>query len=117
MLLQKRFTLVCKFLKVAHTKATLDKNRVLVTKRGVVRWVRPAIEHAQDVPLVIEARSGVYFYGLLVQSLFLCSTFCFNFVICFSLFCFVCVLFSKKESFGVGLSFDFFVFYLIVVKI
>ena len=88
-----------------------------VTKRGVARWVRPAIEHAQDVPLVGEARSGVFFNGVFVQSLFLCSTFCFIFITCFSLFCFRCVLFSKKKSFGMVLSFEFFVCYLIVVKL
>ena len=62
----------------------------------IVRWIRLAIEHPQDVPLVGEARSGVYFDGLFVQSLFLSSTFCFIFITCFSLFCFGCVLFSKK---------------------
>ena len=42
-----------------HTRATLGKNREWVTKRDEARWVRPAIEHAHDVPLVGEARSGV----------------------------------------------------------
>ena len=28
-------------------------------ERGLARWVRPAVEHAQDFPLVGEARSGV----------------------------------------------------------
>ena len=88
-----------------------------VTKRGVARWVRPAIEHAQDVPLVGEARNGVYFYGLFVQSPFLCSTFCFVFITCFSLFYFGCVLFSKIEPFGFVLSFDFFTFYSVVVRL
>ena len=78
----------------------------------VARWVRSAIEHAQDVPLVGETRSGVYFYGLFVQSLFICSTFCYIFITCFSLVSFGCVLFSKKESFGMGLSSYFFVLYL-----
>ena len=85
-------------------------------KRGGARWVRLAIEHAQGVLLVGEARSGVYFYGLFVQSLFFCSTFCFIFITCFSLFCFCCVLFSKVEPFGLGSSFNFFVS-LIVVKL
>ena len=47
-------------------------------------------------------------------SLFICSTFCFELIICFSLFCFGCVLFSKTESFRLGLCFDFFVFYFIL---
>ena len=43
-------------------------------------------------------------------------TYSFNFITCFTLFCFGSVLFSKIDSFGLGLSFDFFVFWLIVVK-
>ena len=35
----------------------------------------------------------------------------------FLFFCFGCVLFSKIESFGLGLSFDFFVFYFVLVKL
>ena len=89
-----------------------------VGKQSVVvaQWVRPAIEHAHEIPLVGEARSGLYFCGLFVQSLFICSTFCFIFNTCFSLFCFGCVFFSKMESFGLGLSFDIFVFNLVSVK-
>ena len=62
----------------------------------VARWVKPVIEHAQDVPLVGEVTSGLYFYGLFVQSLFICSTFCFSFITCFF---FVLVLsFSQKKQ-------------------
>ena len=39
----------------------------------------------------------VTFYHLFGQSLFICSTFCFIFIRCFSLFCFGCVLSSKVE--------------------
>ena len=41
----------------------------------------------------------------------------FRFITCFSLFCFGCVLFSKIESFGLVLSFDFFTFYSVVVRL
>ena len=85
----------------------MAKNECGSQRVVVARWVRPAIEHAQDRPLVRETRSGVYFYGLFLQSPFLCSTFCFFFITCLSLFCFGCVLFSKIESFGLVLSFDF----------
>ena len=82
----------------------------------LARWVRPAIEHAQDVRLFGEARSGLYCYGLFVQSLFICSIFCLILNTCFSLFCFGCVLFSKIEYFGLGFCFDFFVFYFVFKK-
>ena len=38
-------------------------------------------------------------YGLFLQSLFICSAFCNFFILCFSLFCFGCVFFSKVQSF------------------
>ena len=74
----------------------------------------PAIERAHDVPLDGEARSGLYFCGLFVQSLFICSTFCYIFITCFSLFCSVCVLFSKIKSFGFGTFFSFLRFFVLV---
>ena len=115
MLSQSCLTLVRLFFKSrSNTRATLGINRVWVTKRGVARWVRPTIEYDH---LAGEARSGVYFYGLFVQSLFLCSIFCFIFLTCFSLFWFGCVLFSKIRSFGLSLFFHYFVFYLIVIKL
>ena len=52
-----------------------------------------------------------------MQSLFLCSTFLFVLITYFFSFCFDCVLFSKIVSFGLVLSFDFFVFYLILVRL
>ena len=82
-----------------------------------MRWVRPAIEQAQVFPLVGGARSRLYFYSLFVQSLFICSTFCYIFITCFSLFCFGCVLFSKIESFGLGLSYVFFYFCFVLIKL
>ena len=60
---------------------------------------------------------GVFLWSLFMQSLFLCSTFSFVLFTCFSPFCFGLVFFSKKGSFGLDLSFEFFVFYLIVVKL
>ena len=36
---------------------------------------------------------------------------------CFSLFCFGCVRFSKKETFSMGLSVDFFMLHFVVVKL
>ena len=52
-----------------------------------------------------------------MQSPFLCSTFRFVFISCFLSFCCGCVLFSKIESFGLVLFFDFFVFYSFVVRL
>ena len=66
-------------------------------------WVRPGV--------------GLIFYGLFVQSPFLCSFFYSFFMICFLLICFGCVLFSKTESFCLSSSFDFFVFYLFVLRL
>ena len=42
---------------------------------------------------------------------------CEIFITCFSLFCFGCVLFSKIASFVLGVSFDFFVFYFVLIKL
>ena len=87
-----------------------------VTKRGVVRWVRPTIEHAQASGWR-DQEWGIFLWSLCAESLFVFNILFRFSVICFSLFKFGCVLFSKTESFGLDLSLDFFVFYLIVVKI
>ena len=63
--------------------------------------------------MVGEAR-GIFLWSLCAETIFV---FYFVFITCFSLFCFDCVLFSKMESFGLGLSFNFFVFYWILVKL
>ena len=59
--------------------------------------------------------------GIILKSLCAGSLFVFNllfrFLTVFSLFCFDCVLFSKFESFDLVLTFDFFVFYSIVVRL
>ena len=63
-----------------------------------------------------EARSGLYFYGLLCRvSLYIQPCVTFSFLV-FLLF-FGCVLFSKIESFVLGLSFDFLLFYLVLMKL
>ena len=82
----------------------------------IARCVGGPIEHAQDVPLVDGARSGLYFMVSLC-SLFIRSTFCYIFITCFSLFCFSCDLFSKVETFVLGLSFDVSVFYSVLIKL
>ena len=91
------------------SETTLGKNRVWVTKHGVERWVSPAIEHAQDVSLVGETRSEAFFMVSFCRVSF-CVQFLVSFLLLVFLF-FVSVLFSKIESFGLGLSFDFFVFF------
>ena len=59
--------------------------------------------------------------GIILKSLCAGSLFVFNllfrFLTVFSLFCFDCFLFSKFESFDLVLTFDFFVFYSIVVRL
>ena len=56
----------------------------------------------------------IFMVSLCRVSLFV--RFFFNFITCFSLLCFG-FLFSEIESFGLGLSFDFFVFYLVLAKL
>ena len=87
----------------------------------VARWVRPAKQHAQDVPLVGEARCGFYFSPLSAESLYTFNlllqfhyVFFFFFLRVFLYF--GCFFFSKEESFVLGLSFAFFVFYLVSVN-
>ena len=78
LLSQKRFILV--FLKESLTLEQLSAKIECGSQSVVVaRWVRPAIEHSQNVPVVGEERSGLYFYGLFVQSRFICSIFCYIF--------------------------------------
>ena len=58
----------------------------------------------------------MFLWSLCAESLFVLNLL-FHFLnLFFSFFCFDCVLFSKIESFGLGLTFEFFVFHLIVVK-
>ena len=74
----------------------------------VARWVRPAIEHAQDVLSGGLGQEGEYDFVLV----FLGVLFCVNFF-CYIIFCFpfvpLVVSFSQKSNcFGLGLSCDFF---------
>ena len=62
----------------------------------VARWVRPAIEHAQDVPLVGEARSvGLFLWSLCAESLFVVNLL-FRFYYYFFSFLVLAVSFSQK---------------------
>ena len=71
----------------------------------VTRWVRPAIERAQDVPLF-----GYIFMVLLCRVSLFVQPFVTILLLVFSLFCFGCVLFLKIDYFVLDLIFDFIVF-------
>ena len=82
----------------------------------VARWVRPAIEHAQDVFWLVRPGVGYNFALFFVGSCFVFNLLCI-FYYWFFPFCFGCVLFSKIKSFGLGLFFNFFVFYSFVFRL
>ena len=83
-------------------------------KRGLAGWMRPAIEHAQDVvnwwvrPVV-----GVLFYFNFEQSHFLCTTFFYQLIFSFALS--LC-LFSKTSCCNLCGSFGVFVFQVVLIK-
>ena len=56
---------------------------------------------------------GYYLWILCAESLYMFKLLLHFYYVLFT-FCFDCVLFSKIESFVLGLSFDFFVFYLVL---
>ena len=60
---------------------------------------------------------GYYFEVSLCRISFCVQPFCLVFFTCFFSFSSGCVFFSKTESFVLVLSFDFFVFYSIVVRL
>ena len=62
----------------------------------VARWIRPTIEHARDVPLVGETRSGLYFMVFLCRVSLLAQPFITISLHVF-LFCFGCVFFFKSR--------------------
>ena len=58
---------------------------------------------------------AIFLWSLCAESLYLFNLFLrFS---CFSLYCFGCVLFSKIKYFALGFSFEFFVFYFVLVKL
>ena len=81
----------------------------------VAQWVRPAIQHAQEVPLVSEA-SSILLSSLWAESLFVFHLL-FHFFRCFSIFYFGCVLHSKVELIVLDLFFDFLVCYLFSMRL
>ena len=94
---------------------SLLKIRVWSQSVVVARWVRPAIEHAQDV---LSGGLGLEWSMLFSEA----SRFVFNlsclFLTDFFLFGFGCFLFSKIKSFVLGSSFDFFyVFFSFVFRL
>ena len=79
-------------------------------------WVRPDIEHAQDVPLVGEAMSILRF-SLWAEPLFVFNLLFLFYQVFFFFFYLVSLLFSKVKNGVMGLSFDFLVFYLISLRL
>ena len=89
----------------------------------VARWVRPAIDHAQDILSGALGQEwsinscSLFFVFFLSGGSSLCSTFRAFFITGFFLFCVGCVLFFKIHSFVLGLSSDFFVFCSFVFRL
>ena len=82
----------------------------------IERWVRPAIEHAQDV-LFWWVRPEVGCRALFLEGPVLVQLFVLFFITCV-FFCFLnYVFFSKIKLFVLGLSFDFLVFCSFVFKL
>ena len=85
----------------------------------VARWVRPAIEHAQDVlsgglgqEWSINSSSLFFLEGLVCVQLFVPFL-----ILVFSFFVLVVSFSQKFKSFVLGLSFDFFVFCSFVFRL
>ena len=76
---------------------------------GVAWWVRPAIEHAQDILFGRLGQEWSINHAFFFGGSLLCSTFR-AFLFLFFLFCLGFVIFSKIKSFVLGLFFDFLVF-------
>ena len=72
----------------------------------VARWVRPAIEHAQDVL----SGGSMISCGFSERSCYV-ITFYVGFMLVFLMFLWLCPFFKNQIVFVMGLSFDFFVFY------
>ena len=73
----------------------------------VARWARPAVEHAQDVPLVGEARSGLYFMVSLCRVSLYVQTFV-TFSLQFFSFLFLLCPFFKSRIICFGFDFRLF---------
>ena len=81
---------------------------------GVASWVRPPIEHAQEVLSGELGQDWEYNFMLFFFGgggvLFVFKISCLFYYCFFFLSCLGCALFSKIKSFVLGLSFDFLVF-------
>ena len=82
----------------------------------VARWVRPAIEHAQDVLPGGLGQEWEYDCGFCERSCYV-TTFYVGFVVVFLMFCWLCPFFKNQIVCGMGLSFDFFVFYYFFLRL
>ena len=76
----------------------------------VVRWVRTAIEHAQDVLSGGLGQEWEYDCICLI-------TFYVGFMLVFLMFLWLCPFFKNLIVFVMGLSFDFFVFYYFFLRL
>ena len=81
---------------------------------GVARWVRPTIEHAQDVLSGGLGQEWEYDVMLFLLGVLLCV----NILFCvFSGFSLVVSFFKNQIVFGLGLSFDFLVSYYFFLRL
>ena len=83
----------------------------------VARWVRPAIEHAQDVLSGGRARSGSMISCCFFERSCYVITFYVGFMLVFLVFLWLCPFFKNQIVFGMGLSCDFFVFYYFFLRL
>ena len=75
----------------------MAKNEFGSQRLVVARWVRPAIEHAQDGPLVRETRGGVIFMVSFCRVPFCVQPFV-SFLLLVFLFFVLAVSFSQKSN-------------------
>ena len=83
----------------------------------VARWVRPAIEHAQDVLPGGLGQEWEYDCMRFLERSCYVTTFYVGFVVVFLMFCWLCPFFKNQIVCGMGLSFDFFVFYYFFLRL
>ena len=103
--------LVQLFLRVTHPWVPLVKNIVWSQSVDVARWVRPAIEHAQDVLSYGLGQEWEYDFMLVFKGSCFVLTFYVILFLVFLLFLWLCPFLKNQIVFGLGLSCDFLMFY------
>ena len=85
---------------------------------GVAQWVRPAIEHAQDVLSGGLGQEWEYDIMLFLLGVLLCVNILYcNFSLVFLVFLWLAPFFKNQIVFGLGLSSEFFVSYYFFLRL